>query len=250
MLRCATCNLTYPDDALAFCTEDGTRLVPDAQASNPQPPTQVLPYDNALQAPPAPQQYAPQPQPAHQQQWAQPQARSGGGTKVMIGVLIGLLVAGGAGVGIYFLTKGSSSPSTGSTNDTTLPTNSRSSSANSSSSPGASSSSPTSNPSTPTEVWKAFYAAVKKRDVAAMKKLMSNNTLDWRKERTDEGFAGWWESYIGDFTSETRNEKITGDNATVGIIGTNGPWIGRFVKENGLWKFDGSTHADSPLMQN
>src|SRR5437588_10171740 len=100
MLRCTTCNLTYTDDARPFCAEDGTRLVPDAPASNPQPPIQDSPYANAPQPPPAPQQYAPQPQYAPQQQWAQPQARSGGGSKLLIGVLIGLLVAGGVGVGI------------------------------------------------------------------------------------------------------------------------------------------------------
>jgi hypothetical protein len=224
MLRCPTCNLTYPDDALAFCTEDGTRLVPDAQASNSQPTLQASPYGNAPQQY-APQQYAPQPQ-----QWAQPQARSGGGgSKLLIGVLLGLLLAGGVGVGIYFLTKGSSSAtSTGS-------------------------SSSTSNPSTPTEVWEALYAAAQKRDVAALKKLLSKAALDEATRApgnmsSDELFSSFLKEVSASGTSETRNEEITGDTATVEIRDTRGEWgKAHFVKENGSWKFRGIEQRPSSI---
>jgi hypothetical protein len=229
MLRCPTCNLTFPDNALAFCTEDGARLVPDAQASNSQPTLQASPYGNAPQQY-APQQYAPQPQ-----QWAQPQARSGGGSKLLIGVLIGLLLAGGVGVGIYFLTKGSgSSPASNGSSST-------------------SSSSSTSNPSTPTEVWEAVYAAAQKRDVAALKKLMSKAALDEATRApgnmsSDELFSSFLKEVSASGTSETRNEEITGDTATVEIRETSGEWgKAGFVKENGSWKFRGTEQRPSPI---
>jgi hypothetical protein len=235
MLRCTTCNLTYPDNASPFCPEDGTRLVPDAQASNSQPTLQASPYGNAPQQY-APQQYAPQPQ-----QWAQPQARSGGGSKLLIGVLIGLLVAGGAGVGIYFLTKGSSSANNG-----TLTPNSRSSSTT----PGSSST--TSNPSTPTEAWKALYDAALRRDVAAMKELLSKAELDEQRHRgnmsDDEILSQIREFIITSFTSEIGDEKITGDIATVEMRDTTGEW-GKlvFFKENGSWKFAGAQQHPSSI---
>jgi hypothetical protein len=246
MLRCTTCNLTYPDGAPPFCPEDATRLVPDAPASNPQPPLQAPPYGNAPQQY-APQQYAPQPQYAPQQQWAQPQARSGGGSKLLIGVLIGLLVAGGAGAGIYFLTKGSSSANNG-----TLTPNSRSSSTNSVSS-STNSSSSTSNPSTPTEVWKALYAAALRRDMAAMKELLSKAELDEQRHRgnmsDDEILSQIREFIITIFSSEIGDEKITGDRATVEIRDdATGEW-GKlvFFKENGSWKFAGAQQHPSSI---
>lgn len=136
----------------------------------------------------------------------------------MIGVLIGLLLASGA-VGIYFLTKGSSSPSTGSSSRTPYP-------------------------STPTEVWKAMYAAMRSRDVETMKKLTSKNALDrisqeTRQESADKYLSGRAEYWSTTYTSETGNEKITGDEATVDIKQADGNW-GRatFVKQNGSWKLD------------
>jgi predicted lipid-binding transport protein (Tim44 family) len=232
MLRCPTCNLTFPDNALAFCTEDGTRLVPDAQASNLQPTLQAPPYGNAPQQS-APQQYAPQPQYAPQQQWAQPQARSGGGSKLLIGVLIGLLLAGGAGVGIYFLTKGSGSSPASNRSSSTSPSSSTSSSL------------------TPTEAWEALYDAASRRDVTAMKELLSKYVLDevTRPRGTmssDENFSQLRE-FITSFTSEIGDEKITGDKATVEIRATTGEWVPAiFVKENGSWKFAGfQQHASS-----
>jgi hypothetical protein len=239
MLRCTTCNVTYADGASPFCPEDGTRLVPDAPASNPQPPPQAPPYGNAPQQY-APQQYAPQPQPAPQQQWAQPPAPSGGGSKLLIGVLIGLLLAGGAGVAIYFLTRGSSSANNG-----TLTPNSRSSSTN----PGSSST--TSNPSTATEAWKALYDAASRRDVAAMKELLSKAALDEvtrsRGSMSGEQNLSQLREFITSFRSEIGNEEITRDGTTVEIRASTGEWgKAGFVKEDGSWKFAGILqHASS-----
>ena len=67
MKRCPTCNRTYADGALAFCTADGTPLVADAPAYQ-QTPAQPPPY----QAPA--QQYYPQ-QGAPQMSYGQQPAR-------------------------------------------------------------------------------------------------------------------------------------------------------------------------------
>jgi uncharacterized protein DUF4190 len=45
MKRCPTCNRTFDDDWLSFCTEDGTTLVeaPSAQLPSEPPPTVFIP---------------------------------------------------------------------------------------------------------------------------------------------------------------------------------------------------------------
>lgn len=57
MKRCPTCNRTYNDPALAFCTADGTPLVDEASAY--QPPPQQPPQQPQYQ--PAGQQFYPPP---------------------------------------------------------------------------------------------------------------------------------------------------------------------------------------------
>jgi hypothetical protein len=47
MKRCPTCNRTFEEDWLAFCTQDGTTLVDDAPAKADEPPP-------TIQAPPPP----------------------------------------------------------------------------------------------------------------------------------------------------------------------------------------------------
>ena len=59
MKRCPTCNRTFDDPALAFCTADGTPLVADAPAYQQPPPQPPQPP----QYQPAGQQFYPQPQP-------------------------------------------------------------------------------------------------------------------------------------------------------------------------------------------
>lgn len=58
MKRCPTCNRTYNDPALGFCTADGTPLVDEAPAYQPPPPPQ-----QPQQYQPAGQQFYPQPAP-------------------------------------------------------------------------------------------------------------------------------------------------------------------------------------------
>ena|SRR5215813_120412 len=42
MKRCPTCNETFPEDWLSFCTHDGTTLVEEAAASDPPPTVMSL----------------------------------------------------------------------------------------------------------------------------------------------------------------------------------------------------------------
>jgi hypothetical protein len=43
MKRCPTCNQTFDEEWLSFCTQDGTTLVDDLAASNMPPPTVLSP---------------------------------------------------------------------------------------------------------------------------------------------------------------------------------------------------------------
>lgn len=101
--------------------------------------------------------------------------------------------------------------------------------------------------SSPTATFKAFWEAQKKKDVAAMKKTMSkgsmamlekgakqqNKTVD---QAITEGFNAPGAKF--DKTPETRNEKVTGNDATVEVQDeTSQKWETMyFVKEDGDWK--------------
>src|SRR2546422_2422854 len=69
MKRCPSCNQTFEEDWLSFCTQDGTTLVDDQGAANEPLPTI---------AGPAPKVAAP----TNQAAWNLPSARTGGGPQV------------------------------------------------------------------------------------------------------------------------------------------------------------------------
>jgi hypothetical protein len=164
-------------------------------------PDSYDPATTLVSSTPTHQPYSPQ------QQWTQPSGRNGMNPKVLIGGMIGLLLLAGIGVGIYLLVKHSKA-------------------------------------STPTETWKEFYAAAQKRDGAAMKKLLSKDLLAVAKQDAhDRPIDDYLSSQVGDeishhATSETRNEKISGETATVEVKEATGDeWNPiPFVKEDGQWK--------------
>ena len=89
MKHCPTCQRTYPDDAPAFCTNDGTRLVAE-ESSEPFDPQKTVLASAPPPSPPQQQYSAPAPQnnpqppvPQHQQAWQTPppqqQAQNWGG---------------------------------------------------------------------------------------------------------------------------------------------------------------------------
>ena len=99
--------------------------------------------------------------------------------------------------------------------------------------------------STPTATFKAFYEASKKKDVAGIKKTLSKGTLDMfdklakeQNKTTDEMLKEVDKDDKSEKMPETRNEKITGETATLEVKNdkTNRWDPLPFVKENGEWK--------------
>jgi hypothetical protein len=87
MKRCPTCNRTFDDPALAFCTADGTPLVADAPAYQ-QPPPQQPQQPQQPQYQPAGQQFYPPP-PPQMSFGQQPAGRSAGFAKTAF--ILGLI---------------------------------------------------------------------------------------------------------------------------------------------------------------
>ena len=95
--------------------------------------------------------------------------------------------------------------------------------------------------SSPTAAAKAFFDAAKAGDVKAMKNALSKKSLEIM-----EAFAQLGGKTLDDTlkdtskmpaTFEARNEKITGDTATVEVKGQGDKWDTLpFVKEDGQWK--------------
>jgi len=80
MKRCPTCNQTFDEEWLSFCTQDGTTLVEEATVSNEPPPTILAPpqadasaglptwVTPSAELSPSSPQWQPPPPPAHAQQ--------------------------------------------------------------------------------------------------------------------------------------------------------------------------------------
>jgi hypothetical protein len=101
------------------------------------------------------------------------------------------------------------------------------------------------NSSSPTRTFKEFFEASKKKDVAGMKKALSKGTVDMfdklareQKKSTDDVLKELDKDAKDEKMPETRNEKITGDTATLEVKNEKtGKWDTLpFVKENGEWK--------------
>ena len=94
---------------------------------------------------------------------------------------------------------------------------------------------------TPTATAKAFYDAAKSQDVKGMKNALSKKSLE-----VMEAFAKMGNKSLDDTLKEpsnmppafeARNEKITGDTATLEVKGQGDKWDTLyFVKEDGQWK--------------
>lgn len=105
-------------------------------------------------------------------------------------------------------------------------------------------------------VVQAYYAALQKKDEAAVKKYLSQSAIAyWQAEMKTEKMASLVailednESPV-DEKREVRNEKIEGDKAVAEMKGGSlGVWTAiAFVKENGEWKF--GSPKDSIALQN
>ncbi|HEX8887800.1 MAG TPA: hypothetical protein VF779_01400 [Pyrinomonadaceae bacterium] len=94
----------------------------------------------------------------------------------------------------------------------------------------------------PTATAKAFYDAAKAKDVNGMKNALSKKSLDMMEAFAKMGGKTLDESLKEPNTKqpptfEARNEKITGDTATLELKDEQGKWQTMpFVKEDGQWK--------------
>lgn len=91
-------------------------------------------------------------------------------------------------------------------------------------------------------VFKAFCAAVEKKDDAALRKVYSSESLrDAQKIMDEDGISSLGEYFSQDGTSselcEVKNETINGDTGTAQVTTKSMKSVGVvFVKEDGQWK--------------
>lgn len=99
--------------------------------------------------------------------------------------------------------------------------------------------------STPTEAGESFYNAIKAKDVASFKQLMSKDSMEilnaaaQEKKMTLDGLLTkqFFENTPMPAKFEQRGEKITGDKATAEMKDDKGEWSPMtYVKEGGVWK--------------
>lgn len=102
-------------------------------------------------------------------------------------------------------------------------------------------------PNSPGGVSKRFVAAAQAKDAKAFKSLLSRKSIASMEKDAKEANLPLDQMIIsllnqdlfpkGAGDLETRNEKISGDTATVEIKGSNGKWSqNELVKEDGNWK--------------
>lgn len=106
----------------------------------------------------------------------------------------------------------------------------------------------TNNAPTITPVVNAYYEALKKKDEAGLKKVMTQDFIkSMEKSMKEEGGTSLvvFAAELEDLSKkiEVRNEKIEGDKAVAELKG--GPYVNwtafEFAKENGDWKYTGKT---------
>jgi hypothetical protein len=110
-------------------------------------------------------------------------------------------------------------------------------------------------PATPLETFKTYTKAIKKKDTAAMKLLLSDATL-----KMDEQEAKAQGISVDDVMKretlflenqrsvEYRDEKIDGDKATLQVKNSFGSWeTVPFVREDGVWKIDKQGYANQMM---
>ena len=98
--------------------------------------------------------------------------------------------------------------------------------------------------SSPTATYKAAYAAVKSKDAAAFKKLVTKKDLQELEDKakkagksSDEMLKEAMNAFKLPKSDESKDEKIDGDKATLQIKNEKDEWKSvNFTKEDGEWK--------------
>ena len=96
---------------------------------------------------------------------------------------------------------------------------------------------------TPSDAYRTAYALREKKDLEGMKKIMTKDVLDFltmigetEKKSLDDEIRSMFDEPQAK-TPETRNEKITGDRATIEYLDVNGEWsVMDFEKVGNEWK--------------
>jgi hypothetical protein len=112
-------------------------------------------------------------------------------------------------------------------------------------------------PSTPLETLKAYTQAIKKKDAAQMKSLLSKGSIKMAQDEAKAQNLPLEEVIKRETlfsedqrTVEFRNEKITGETATIEMKNSYGTWdIMPFVKEDDKWKIAKERYADELMKQ-
>lgn len=110
---------------------------------------------------------------------------------------------------------------------------------------------------TPLETYKTYTKAIKNKDTAAMKLLLSDATI-----KMDEQEAKAQNVPVDDIVKretlfiesqksvEYRDEKIDGDKATLQVKNSFGSWESvPFVREDGVWKIDKLGYANQMMKE-
>ena len=112
-------------------------------------------------------------------------------------------------------------------------------------------------PQTPLDALKTYTQAIKKKDTAKMKTLLSKGSIkmaeDEARERNlplDEVIQKETLFSEDQKTVEFRNEKIEGETATIEMKNSYGTWdVVPSVRENGKWKIAKERYADELMKQ-
>ena len=99
---------------------------------------------------------------------------------------------------------------------------------------------------TPLEALKAYGSAYKKKDITAMKLLLSDETLKMHEQEAraqnvtvDDIVKRETLFSENQTTAEFRNERVDGDKASIEMKDAMGIWnTVQFVREDGTWKID------------
>jgi len=107
-------------------------------------------------------------------------------------------------------------------------------------------------PATPAETFKTYVKAYKKKDIRAMKILLSDATIKMHEKEAkaqnttvDEIIKR--ETLLAETQTavDYKDEKIEGEKATLQFKNSYGSWETMpFVRENGEWKIDKQGYAD------
>jgi len=112
-------------------------------------------------------------------------------------------------------------------------------------------------PRTPLDTFKTYTKAIKQKDIATMKLLLSNETIKMHEQEAkaqnvslDEIVKRETLFDEGQTSVEYRNEKIEGEKATLEVKNAFGSWeTVPFVFEDNAWKIDKKGYAEQMMQE-